>query len=108
MRAVLVVALLGASSSFASSKVLVAPVQAGDVVPDDLAVELEESVRAGAMRQAPSLDLLVMSHATLQASLADIVKNRRDFAVTLPCKNAECDASLGRALGTTYAVSTRL
>lgn len=100
--------LVAPAAARAADKVLIAPVQAGAIVETELAVELEEAVRAGVLRQAPGLELLVMSHATLVRSLADLKAAGRDQVLGLPCTALECDAGLGRALGTELVVSTRL
>ena len=101
-------ALTAASPALASDKLLIAPVQGNEIVEADLVVELEEAVRAGAMKRARDLDIKVMSHAALARSLDDLRKGRRDTAIGLPCKDAQCDAGLGRALGSQLVISTRL
>lgn len=98
---------VAAAPAQAAGKLIIAPVQASDVVAADIAVELEEAVRAGVMHEAPALDLRVMSHATLTSSLLELAA-RPGLAVKLPCASTECDAAVGRMLGTQYSVSTRL
>ena len=100
-------ALTAASPALASDKLLIAPVQGNEIVDAELVVELEEAVRAGAMKRARDLDIKVMSHAALARSLDDLRKGRRD-AIGLPCKDAQCDAGLGRALRSQLVISTRL
>jgi len=108
MRRLLLLTLLTSTTALAGERVLIAPVQGNDVVPADLVVEVEESVRSGVLRRARALDLLVMSHATLERSLDDLRATGRDKALGLPCKSTACDAAVGRALGTGLTVSTRL
>lgn len=108
MRRLLLLTLLTSTTALAGERVLIAPVQGNDVVPADLVVEVEESVRSGVLRRARALDLLVMSHATLERSIDDLRATGRDKTLGLPCKSTACDAAVGRALGTGLTVSTRL
>jgi hypothetical protein len=95
-----------AVSAIAQTRVVVTPVQ-GDAARD-MAIEIEEAMRQGAIQTAKDRSLLVMTRKTMETKLLEFADTLKAAGVSLPCKTPECDATTATSLGADLALSSKL